>query len=99
MLRSLSGRDHEVVTAVAVLRERDGALVSGLEQSRVAFRELTPEDVEALVESGEALDKAGAYGIQGLASLFVSRLEGDYTNVVGLPLGCLRRLIRSARGR
>jgi septum formation protein len=97
MLLSLSGRDHEVVTGVALLRERDGGLVSGVERSRVHFRELTEEDLRALVESGEAMDKAGAYGIQGLASLVVTRLDGDYTNVVGLPLGLLRRLIRAAQ--
>jgi septum formation protein len=98
MLRELSGRTHEVVTGVAVLRTRDGALFAGSEHTRVRFRELAEADVEALVASGEAADKAGAYGIQGLASLVVDGIEGDYFNVVGLPLGLLRRLLRDAVG-
>ena len=95
-LRSLSGRAHEVVTGVAVLRLPEGGMVSGVERTVVRFRPLTEEDVTALVESGEALDKAGAYGIQGLAALAVEGIEGDYSNVVGLPLGLLRRLVREA---
>jgi septum formation protein len=99
MLRSLSGRAHGVVTGVAVLRVRDGALFSGYEHTEVRFRDLAGADIEALVGSGEAADKAGAYGIQGLASLMVEGIEGDYFNVVGLPLGLLRRLLRDAAGR
>ncbi len=96
MLRSLSGRAHAVVTGVAVLRVRDGALLSGCEHTEVRFRDLAEVDIEALVASGEAADKAGAYGIQGLASLMVEGIDGDYFNVVGLPLGLLRRLLRDA---
>ncbi len=97
MLRLLSGRRHEVVTGVAIARMGGGETVSGVEVTRVSFRELEEADLEALVESGEAMDKAGAYGIQGLASLAVDRIEGDYFNVVGLPLGLLRRLLQAAR--
>ncbi len=96
MLGILSGTDHTVVTGVAVLRMADGALFTGTEHTVVHFRELEDEDVEALVASGECMDKAGAYGIQGLASLMVEEIEGDYFNVVGLPLGLLRRLLRDA---
>ena len=93
MLKKLSGRDHEVLTGLALIRCRDGTVFSGVDRTRVSFRSLSQEDIEALVSSGEALDKAGAYGIQGLAALVVERIEGDYNNVVGLPLGLLRRLL------
>jgi septum formation protein len=97
MLRRLSGRRHQVLTGVAVLRSGDGAVFSGVERTGVRFRELEEEDLGLLADSGEALDKAGAYGIQGLASLVVDGIDGDYFNVVGLPLGLLRRLVRRAR--
>jgi len=84
MLRRLSGQTHEVMTAVALadkqrVRER-------LVMTRVAFRALTARDIAAYVESGEPMDKAGAYGIQGLGGCFVRRIEGSYHAVVGLPL-------------
>jgi len=94
MLGTLSARPHEVVTGVAVIAVPGGATVSGHARTEVRFRTLEEEDVVALVESEEGLDKAGAYGIQGLASLMVEGITGDYFNVVGLPLGLLRRLIR-----
>jgi septum formation protein len=96
MLRLLSGRDHEVVTGLAVVRERDGAVFTDSETTRVRFRPLAEEEIGILVRSGESGDKAGGYGIQGLAALAVESIEGDYFNVVGLPLGCLRRLVREA---
>ncbi|EOC1474137.1 septum formation inhibitor Maf [Cronobacter turicensis] len=84
MLRRLSGQTHEVMTAVALadkqrVRER-------LVMTRVTFRALTARDIAAYVESGEPMDKAGAYGIQGLGGCFVRRIEGSYHAVVGLPL-------------
>ncbi|ELY5829118.1 nucleoside triphosphate pyrophosphatase [Cronobacter turicensis] len=84
MLRRLSGQTHEVMTAVALadkqrVRER-------LVMTRVTFRALTAQDIAAYVESGEPMDKAGAYGIQGLGGCFVRRIEGSYHAVVGLPL-------------
>jgi len=97
MLGRLSGREHRVLTAVAVRRAADGEVFSGVERTTVRFRDLDEQDLGVLVDSGEARDKAGAYGIQGLASLAVDGIEGDYFNVVGLPLGLLRRLIRRAR--
>jgi septum formation protein len=93
MLRLLSGRTHEVVTGVAVVRDADRHVISGVETTTVRFRELDADDIATLVDSGEAMDKAGAYGIQGLAALAVDGIEGDYSNVVGLPLGLLRRLV------
>ena len=97
MLRSLSGRGHDVVTGVAVVRTADRAVFSGTESTRVRFRTLDEEEIDILV--GEAMDKAGAYGIQGLASLVVESVDGDYFNVVGLPLLLLRRLVKEATTR
>ena len=94
MLRRLSGRVHQVVTGVAVARESDGTLVSGAETTRVRFDELDDDTMAALADSGDGDDKAGAYGIQSLAGLVIPAVDGDYFNVVGLPLTLLRRLVR-----
>lgn len=98
MIQALSGRAHQVVTGVAVVRERDGRVFSGFETTEVRFRALTAAEIDVLACSDEARDKAGAYGIQGLAALAVEGITGDFFNVVGLPLGCLRRLILEATG-
>ena len=92
MLTALSGRWHEVVTAVAVKDSVSGREARGEEVTRVCFRSLSPETVRAYVASGEADDKAGAYGIQGRGALLVRGIRGCYTNVVGLPLGLLAEL-------
>ncbi|EOY5382201.1 Maf family protein [Cronobacter dublinensis] len=84
MLRRLSGQTHQVMTAVALadsLRVRERLVIT-----RVTFRALTAQDIAAYVESGEPMDKAGAYGIQGLGGCFVRSIEGSYHAVVGLPL-------------
>lgn len=93
MLRLLSGRTHEVITAVSVwlISARSVEDVSlGFrtltETSRVTFRELSDEDIEYYVATGEPMDKAGAYGIQGEAGKFVERVDGDFDNIVGLPV-------------
>ncbi|HLB08716.1 MAG TPA: Maf family protein [Gemmatimonadaceae bacterium] len=84
MIRRLSGRTHQVVTAVAVrYRERTEVEVS---LSKVTLRRLGAAEIERYVATGEPLDKAGAYAVQGRAAAFISRLEGSYTGVVGLPL-------------
>ncbi|MFL7963667.1 nucleoside triphosphate pyrophosphatase [Pseudomonas kielensis] len=84
MLLSLSGRDHEVLTAIAVL---DGSRCeSRVVRSRVRFRSITEQEAMAYWASGEPRDKAGSYGIQGLGAVFVAGLEGSYSAVVGLPL-------------
>lgn len=94
MLRWLSGTRHRVVTGVAVLRTRDGALQSGFERTWVHMRPITPEEAEAYVASGEWRDKAGGYAIQETADRFVTRLEeGGLDNVVGLPVELTRRLL------
>jgi septum formation protein len=91
MLRALSGRTHEVHTGCAV-RWR-GRTASGVESVRVTFRPLSDDEIARYVESGEPLDKAGAYGIQGAGAWLVRRVEGDYTAVVGLSLPLLHDLL------
>ena len=94
MLARLSGRDHEVLTAASLLWP--GGSQSILERTRVWFTALTPDDIRRYVATGESRDKAGAYAIQGLASRFVPRIDGSYSNVVGLPLHAVWQLLRSA---
>ncbi|HEX9761006.1 MAG TPA: Maf family protein [Candidatus Acidoferrales bacterium] len=94
MLEKLSGRAHEVITGVALLRTRDGALLEAIESTQVTFATITPQEIEAYVASGEPLGKAGAYAVQGLGGRFVTRIEGCYFNVVGLPLARVYALLR-----
>ena len=84
MLTALSGRTHQVYTGVTLLQ--DGRRLTEHEVTAVTFRPLSPEEIAAYVSTGEPMDKAGAYGIQDLGALLVERLEGDYFNVMGLPL-------------
>ena len=91
MMRRLHGRTHEVWTGIAVVRDRETRTAA--ECARVQFVRLTAEEIEAYVRTGEPLDKAGGYGIQGLGGQFVRRIEGDYTTVVGLPLARLRLVL------
>lgn len=84
MLQALSGTVHQVFTAVCVSRE--GRLRSVLQQSDVHFKTLTAAEIEAYLASGEPMDKAGAYGIQGLGGVFVQHLAGSFTGVMGLPV-------------
>jgi len=96
MLRRLSGRRHEVLTGVSL---RHGAYELGrVETTGVWFASLKDADIAWYVASGEGRDKAGAYAIQGLASRFIPRLEGSYTNVVGLPIPCVRELLTEISG-
>ena len=96
MLRLLAGRTHEVLTGVA-LRHR-GRTVSGVACTLVQFAQLTEEDLAWYVGSGEPRDTAGAYGIQGLASRFIERIDGSYPNVVGLPVALVAQLMRQLEG-
>ena len=92
MLRRLSNRTHEVLTGVSI---RWGAREIGrVESTAVQFGPLSDADVAWYVESGEGMDKAGGYAIQGLASRFVTRIDGSYSNVVGLPIAAVVELIR-----
>ena len=84
MLKLLSGRTHEVMTGVCVRRGRSEQ--SFVTRTRVAFKKLTPQEIDFYVDSGEPKDKAGAYAIQGIGSFLVREIRGSYTNVVGLPV-------------
>jgi len=95
MLGRLSGRTHEVISGVAVLRLPDSALRAEEEVTRVTFARLSEDEIRAYVAAGEPFDKAGAYAIQGRGGRFVTRIEGCYFNVVGLPLARLYRLLRA----
>lgn len=92
MLRSLSGRTHQVCTGVTVLR--GDKLVTEAETTAVTFRPLTDSEITAYIRSGDPMDKAGSYGIQGKPALFVSGIEGDYFNVMGLPLHRLGQMLK-----
>lgn len=96
ILRLLSGRRHHVVSAVAVQHRARGVRLADSVVTAVWFRPLRDEEIAAYIATGEPLDKAGAYGIQGRAALFVDRIEGDYFNVVGLPLLRLAALLEQA---
>jgi len=92
MLHLLSGRDHQVMTGMTVLRGDQA--VSHTEVTDIHFRELSDAEIRAYVESGEPMDKAGSYGIQGGAALFCEKMSGDYYNVVGLPVCKLGMMLR-----
>lgn len=94
MLRALGGRWHEVLTGVALVRAETGHAAVGVERTRVRFAETTEEEVGWHVETGDVLDKAGAYAIQGRAALFIEAIDGDYWNVVGLPVRLVYELAR-----
>ena len=84
MLRALSGREHQVITGVCVRRGDD--VQAGAVTTTVWFRTMSEAEIAGYVASGEPMDKAGAYGIQGLAAQFIPRIDGSYANVVGLPV-------------
>lgn len=93
MLTALSGREHHVFTGVTVLRGEEAATLH--EETAVTFRQLTPEEIRGYIATGEPMDKAGAYGIQGIGALLVSGIRGDYCNVMGLPVFRLGQILSS----
>ena len=92
MLRALSGRDHQVMTGITVLR--GDKAVTHTEITDVHFRPLTEDEILRYVETGEPMDKAGSYGIQGYAAPFVEGIRGDYYNVMGLPVCRLQQMLQ-----
>jgi septum formation protein len=102
MLRLLSGRTHQVITGVCLvgaLRTENQKLETGFEDTRsestlVSMTTLTDEDIHSYIASGEPMDKAGAYAIQGMASRWIPRIDGDYFNVVGLPVALVHRMLK-----
>lgn len=95
MLAQLSGRRHEVLTGICIRRNRQA--IRDCATTAVFFAPLTASEIEDYVASGEPMDKAGAYAIQGLASKFVDRIEGDYFNVMGLPVALLYRRLQDTK--
>jgi septum formation protein len=104
MLRMLSGRTHQVITGICLvhpdnahpdkLRSQDPVASVTSETTLVVMNELPDKEIQEYVETGEPMDKAGAYAIQGMASRWIPRIEGDYSNVVGLPVALVYRLLR-----
>ena len=94
MLRLLSGRTHDVITGVCVVEGASEVNVAS-ETTRVTVNELSEAEIQAYVASGEPMDKAGAYAIQGMASRWIPRIEGDYSNVVGLPVALVYKMLRN----
>ena len=93
ILSLLSGRQHEVMTGMTVLRGDE--VITHTEVTKIHFRALLPAELRAYIATGEPMDKAGAYGIQGGAALFADQMEGDYYNVMGLPVCRLAMILRS----
>lgn len=93
MLKLLSGNVHQVYTGYCIVA--DGKLLEGHECTSVEFYALKEEEIEAYVATGEPMDKAGAYGIQGRGALLVKRIDGDFYNVMGLPIGKINKLLKT----
>lgn len=93
MLSLLADSWHKVYTGVTLLNTKTGRLIRRADCTRVHFAPMTPKEIDAYVATGEPLDKAGAYGIQGMGGMFIDRIEGSYSNVVGLPMALLREML------
>jgi septum formation protein len=94
MLQTLNGKPHQVITGFSIVDTAGGKTVSRSVKTTVYLRKLTAEEIDAYVKTKEPLDKAGAYAIQGLGALLVEKIEGDYFNVVGLPLSELAEALK-----
>lgn len=95
MLKSLCGEWHEVITGIAVVRSGGGNAIAEMEITRVKMRDYSESTIKSYVETGEPMDKAGAYGIQGMGAVLVQKIEGCYFNVVGLPIARLCTMLKS----
>lgn len=98
MLRELSGRTHSVYTGICALRLRDAYTVCKAVKTDVSFKALSDEKISRYVSTGEPMDKAGAYGIQGMGAMLIDRVNGDYFNVVGLPIASLADILEQDFG-
>ena len=94
MLGRLSGRYHRLLTGLAIVDGPTGKTYDGVEATRVHMRELSTDEIDAYVQSGEPLGKSGSYELQGLGATIIDRIEGDFSNVVGLPMAQLARALR-----
>lgn len=92
MLRALSGKRHDVMTGICL--KQGSRLISDCETTGVWFEPMSPQEIDAYVETNEPLDKAGAYACQGIAGRFISRIDGSYSNVVGLPIALVYRQLK-----
>ena len=95
MLRLVSGRAHEVITGVCVIAP-DGREDTRSETTKVFFDRLSETEIASYVATGEPMDKAGAYGIQGMASRWIPKISGDYFNVVGLPVALVGKMLKGS---
>jgi len=86
MLQSLSAKTHQVLTGYCICRKTDGRFISECVTTDVSFKKLSATEIDWYIKSGEPFDKAGAYAIQGIGTFLVKRINGSYTNVVGLPV-------------
>jgi len=89
MIKEMNGKAHSVITGFTIIDAKSGKKISKAVESKVYFRKLMDEEIDAYVKTGEPLDKAGAYAIQEAGSVLIEKTEGDYTNIVGLPLPAL----------
>ena len=96
MLRSIAGREHVVYTGTALRHEASGWDRAAVTASRVRMAPMALDEIEWYVRTGEPMDKAGAYAVQGIGAMFIDSIEGNYTNVVGLPLSTLLRMMKQA---
>jgi septum formation protein len=96
MLRKISGRTHSVYTAICVIDQTSGRTQEGLDSTKVWFRDISDDEITDYLEREDVLDKAGAYGIQGYASIYIPRIEGSYYNVMGLPLFMVHEFLSRA---
>lgn len=94
MLKEISGKPHSVITGFTILDTATNKILSRTVNTRVYIKKLTKQEIDAYVKTGEPLDKAGAYAIQGLGAVIVERIEGDYYNVMGLPLNTLTEALK-----
>jgi len=94
MLKCLQNCEHEVFTGVALVDAGNSKVEVSYDKTRVFFRPLNEEEIRRYVSTGEPLDKAGAYGAQGIGAIFIERIEGSYTNIVGLPLSRLSLMLK-----
>jgi septum formation protein len=94
MLQVISGKSHLVITGFSILDTATNKIVTGIANTRVYIKKLTGQEIDAYVKTGEPLDKAGAYAIQGMGAVIVEKIEGDYYNVMGLPLHALTEALK-----
>jgi septum formation protein len=95
MLQKLSNNTHKVVTAIAIIDKYENETLINHAESKVTFKKLSDREITDYIKTGEPMDKAGAYGIQAYGSIFVTKVEGCYNNIVGLPLNLLSEMLKS----